>query len=285
MAFRIAWATDIHFDHLNDDEKGMRGFAANLCKDRPDCVVLAGDISISSALVKHLAFLESCIERPIYFVLGNHDYWNGDIASVRSRMSEISRQSSYLKYLPTMEYAKLAQNIAVVGNDCWYDMYYGDWKKNVSFMNDWVYTRDFVPFLNASNGFVNPQNVNIMGIINKSRQLALDSVMHIRNGIKQAAARGFSEIIVVSHVPPFPDSMIDKQKNVIDEVDGAPFFACKTLGDMLLNASSAYPNVNFIVLTGHTHSACAGRITKNLSVFVGGAEYGKPAAQKPLDFH
>ena len=78
------WATDIHLDHLTDEavvqfaQSGRAAGAAGL--------FVTGDISNAQAIVKHLAMLESGLSVPIYFVLGNHDYYGGRIENVRKQM-------------------------------------------------------------------------------------------------------------------------------------------------------------------------------------------------------
>ena len=72
MGMRLAWATDIHLDFLADEQ--VRAFAGALVADRPDAVILSGDLSHAEQLEHHLRLLAGATSCPIYFVLGNHDY-------------------------------------------------------------------------------------------------------------------------------------------------------------------------------------------------------------------
>src|SRR5687768_3888091 len=74
---RLAWATDIHLDFLDDD--GVRRFAAELAAPRADALILSGDLSHAEVLEHHLRLLAQGVPGPIYFVLGNHDYYGSAI--------------------------------------------------------------------------------------------------------------------------------------------------------------------------------------------------------------
>ena len=63
-----------------------------------------------------------------------------------------------------------------------------------------------------------------------------------------------------------------------------PWFTSKMMGDMLMDASKAFPQHTFTVFCGHTHGKFDGKITDNLSVHVGGAEYNKPGLQGTFEF-
>ena len=60
---------------------------------KPDAVLLGGDIGEAPSLKGYLLGLEDHLERPIYFVLGNHDFYQGSIADVRDEMFGLTQQS------------------------------------------------------------------------------------------------------------------------------------------------------------------------------------------------
>jgi len=113
-----------------------------------------------------------------------------------------------------------------------------------------------------------------------SRSLAREAVLHVQASIK-SAVRYHHNIIVLTHVPPFKESHVYNGK--IGDDDAQPWFTSKMMGDMLLDASKAYPSHRFTVLAGHTHGKWSGKITDNLSVNVGGAEYYAPALQQLVE--
>jgi predicted MPP superfamily phosphohydrolase len=50
----------------------------------------------------------------------------------------------------------------------------------------------------------------------------------------------------------------------------------KAAGDVLIKLASSHRQVQFVVLSGHTHDAAAVQIADNLRILVAGAEYGRP---------
>lgn len=271
---KYAWATDIHLDHLRSDDD-LVNFATQMVALDPPGVFITGDISNAQHLVYHLSALEKLVQRPIFFVLGNHDYYNGEIEVVRKAMRELSNMSQFLKYMPLNSYVALTPNTALVGHDGWYDAFYGDADRSRFMMNDWVLTKDFVQHSGGSQYMRTMGNVkDRASLISHVRKLAHEGVMHVHNGIK-SAARYHKNIVVLTHYPPFPESHVYNGKQ--GDSDAMPWFTSKMMGDMLLDAAKAYPNVNFTVLAGHTHGKYDGTPVANLKVHVGGADYGRPA--------
>lgn len=260
-----AWATDIHLDFLGGDDQRLIRFAESLVAQNPTGLLLTGDLSTAKTLVYHLSALERVVQRPIYFVLGNHDYYGSAIEPVRKAMRELTNVSPFLRYMPTMPYYALTPTTAVVGHDAWYDAYYGDAQRSNFGMTDWRAIQDFAQV-----------NGNKATIITQARKLAHEGVTHVHNGIKQAV-RYHRNIVVLTHYPPFRESHIYEGK--IGDEDAQPWFTCKMMGDMLLDASKAFPTHTFTVLAGHTHGKYTGKITDNLIVNVGGAEYYAPQLQ------
>lgn len=262
---KYAWATDIHLDFLANRPQELITFAESLIKDGPTGIFLTGDISTAKNVVYHLSALEKVVQRPIYFVLGNHDYYGSSIEQVRKTMRELSNASPFLRYMPTMPYYGLSPSTAVIGHDGWYDGYYGDWQTSSFGMNDW----------SAIHEFREVQG-NKATIVSVARKLAHEGVTHCHNAIKQAV-RYHKNIVLLTHIPPFRESHIFQGK--IGDDNTQPWFTSKMMGDMLLDASKAFPSHTFTVLAGHTHGKYSGKIKDNLIVNVGGAEYYQPALQ------
>ena len=91
------------------------------------------------------------------------------------------------------------------------------------------------------------------------------------------AAALFPEVLVLTHVPPFPEAAWHEGRPSGD--DFLPFFSCKAVGDLLLGAAAAHPRVEFTVYCGHTHGGGVTQPAENLTVHTGAAEYGKPTHQ------
>jgi Icc protein len=266
---RYSWATDIHLDHLGGDNQKLIRFGESLVKDNPSGVFLTGDLSIANQLIFHLAALERIVQRPVYFVLGNHDYYGAPIEPLRQRMRELTNVSPFLRYMPTMPYYSLTPATAVVGHDCWYDANHGDWQNSSFHMADWTAIHDFLPV-----------NGNRATIVSQARLLAHAGVKHIHDGIK-AATKYHKNIVVLTHFPPFPQAHIHEGQ--VGDNSALPWYTNKMLGDVMTDASKSFPGVNFTVLAGHTHGKATYQAAANLRVHVGGAEYGNPQLQGLID--
>ena len=271
---RFAWATDIHLDHLGDDKQRIIQFGESLIKDGPTGIFLTGDISVARLLAYHLGALEQICKRPIYFILGNHDYYGARVADVRGLMKNLTNASPFLKYMPTVPYLALtgpgmSGQTAVIGHDGWYDAYYGDYNTSSFQMLDWRAIHDFIEVNGAKST-----------IVAKAREYALEGVTYVQNSIKQAV-RYHKNLIILTHYPPFAQAHIHEGHQ--GDGNAAPWFTSKMMGDMLLSAAKAYPAVNFTVLAGHTHGKYEGKIAPNLRVLVGGADYGHPALAGLID--
>lgn len=266
---KYAWATDCHLDFLQDDQARLIKFAESLVVQNPAGIFLTGDISVARKLIFHMSAIEKVVQRPVYFILGNHDYYGADTEQVRKAMRELTNASGFLRYMPTMEYFALTPTTAVVGHDGWYDGLYGDAQGSTFGMLDWTSIGNFVQIRG-----------NKASILVEARKLAHEGVLHVHNGIKKAV-RYHKSVVVLTHYPPFPQCHVHEGKP--GEKNAMPWFTSKMMGDLLLQASSAYPAVNFTVLCGHTHGEWSGQITPNLKVLVGGAEYYAPKLQGHIE--
>src|SRR5690242_7223165 len=96
MTFRLAWATDIHLEFCED--AGVAAFLDALNAARPDAVLLTGDIGQAPSIASFLQRIELGTSCPIYYVLGNHDFYKGSIAAVRAGLSATSAaRASWLR--------------------------------------------------------------------------------------------------------------------------------------------------------------------------------------------
>ncbi len=69
---RLGWVTDIHLDFLAPPKR--EAFFAALRAQASDGLLFSGDVAEAPTLVSHLEDMAAAVQRPIYFVLGNHDF-------------------------------------------------------------------------------------------------------------------------------------------------------------------------------------------------------------------
>jgi hypothetical protein len=86
---KLAWLTDIHLNFLDHNE--VEGFIRTVAEMPCDGILLSGDIGEAPNLVSLLNKLSIAFAGPIYFVLGNHDFYRGSIAGVRESIKEPAR--------------------------------------------------------------------------------------------------------------------------------------------------------------------------------------------------
>lgn len=260
-----AWLTDLHLDCVSDEE--VVQFVEKQRSLSLQGVFITGDISVGNQLIKHLALLERGFGCPIYFVLGNHDFYGVAIEDQRKAMKELCNMSSYLKYMNDTPYVSLTPTTALVGHDGWYDARNGTPLTGKVILNDWYKIREFWPHTGMPN------------VISRSQQLAHEATTSVMNSIK-AAVRYATNIIILTHVPPFTDVAVYRGKPT--EPDFLPWYTSKFMGDMLLDAAKAFPDKRFTVLCGHTHGGAAKQIAPNMIARCGEVTYGKPAVQDQI---
>ena len=262
---RIAWATDIHLEFV--DVQGRRAFIDQLRGSTPDAVILAGDIGTVVSVDDYLDEIDDACDCPVLFVLGNHDFYGGSIHAVRERVAALARSSRGLEYLTVGGVVELTSSTGVVGHDGWGDARSGNFAESGLRLNDFRLIRELTGLPWAALG-------------EKLQRLGDEAADHLRRVLSEAAER-FEHVIVVTHVPPFPAACLNDGRPSGD--DGLPFFACKAVGDAILEAAASHPDRQFTVLCGHTHAAAEVRVAPNVLTIAGGAEYGSPRLQAMLE--
>jgi hypothetical protein len=57
-----------------------------------EAVLLGGDIAEAGSLEGFLRLLAGRLHTPLYFVLGNHDFFGGNVAGIRGRLAALTRE-------------------------------------------------------------------------------------------------------------------------------------------------------------------------------------------------
>jgi 3',5'-cyclic AMP phosphodiesterase CpdA len=262
---RLAWATDIHLEFLTPP--ALATFCTTLANSPADAFLISGDISQARGLPKHLRILERVVERPVYFVLGNHDFYHGKIALVREQVREITAVSSWLRWLPAAGAVELTPTTGLLGHDGWADGRLGDYAGSPVLLNDYRLIDDFV-------GLDAEKRLALL------QRLGDEAAAYLRDQLERTRNR-WSKLIVLTHVPPFAAAAwhLGRPSNN----DWLPHFSCKAMGDVLEQAANAAPDTEILVLCGHTHSPGEVLVGPNLRVMTGGARYGAPVIQREWD--
>ncbi len=267
---QLAWLTDIHLNFA--DAPHRRRFLESV-RDRADAVAISGDIGESHDVGQFLTEMDAIIQKPIYFVLGNHDFYKGSIAKTRVEVAEIAQESGHLEYLTAGGVIELTPNTAIIGHDGWADGRFGD------YWNSDVLLNDFVLIDELSKWFVG-YSLDKENLIEELCTLADEAARHFEKVLTDAVSR-YRNVIAVTHVPPFREAAWYEGKMSDDNY--APHFSSKVVGDVLMKVMQAYPQSNLLVLCGHTHGDGELQVLDNLRVLTGKAKYKEPEIQRVLE--
>src|ERR1700759_782658 len=108
---RLVWLTDIHLNFLSAEE--VDSFLAVVRRAEPDAILLTGDIGEAQSVSPILQKLADAWPWPIYFVLGNHDFYGGSIAGIRAEAAALGRAKSNLLYLTALDAVELTPNVGL----------------------------------------------------------------------------------------------------------------------------------------------------------------------------
>ena len=263
---RLAWLTDIHLNFLLTEQ--TLAFLRVVRSTEPDAVLISGDIAEAHDLRRYLELIDDELALPVYFVLGNHDFYHGSISQVRAIADDVCRHRPKLHFLTHCESPiELTPNVALVGHDGWADGRLGDYERSIVQMTDWSVIGDFI-------GRDKWRRWPIV------QSLGDEAAAHLRRVLPLALDR-FATAIVLTHVPPLREACWHEGR--LSDDDWAPHFACKAVGDALLEIARLYPDRQIDVYCGHTHGEGKCRPLQNLYIHTGGAEYGEPQIQRILD--
>lgn len=277
MEMRVAWLSDVHLDFVGQWRR--RWLAARVAARLPDTVVISGDLADGRTVAAALATLATWIRCPIYFVLGNHDFYHRQIADVRAEvvagaqapartgalpetpLTATKGWPANLRYLPAVEVAQLGPGVAVVGHDGWADGRNGDYAGSRVVPHDFRYIHDFQVLGTPE------QRLRLM------QRLAGEAAAHFARVLPRAAA-AYARVIAITHTPPFAEASC--YRGAPSGPDVLPFYSNRCVGEVLREVMARYPACRLTVLAGHTHGACRYVAAPNIEVLTPAATYGRP---------
>lgn len=260
----LVWVTDIHLNFIST--ASVETFCRRIADAEPDAVLVGGDIGEAPNVAAYLQSMAERLARPIYFVLGNHDFYHGSMVEVRQAMAALTRQSEWLRYLPECGVVELTEYTGLLGHDAWGDGRIGDYAGSGVLLNDYRLIKGLTGLSKAAR-------------LHQLNALGDEAAEHLRRVLPDALAQ-FQRVLVLLHVPPFREACW--HQGHISDADWLSHFTCKAVGDVLYEAMSARTDRQMTVLCGHTHGAGTAQILPNLAVKTGGAEYGWPNLQELL---
>ncbi|MBS1795321.1 MAG: metallophosphoesterase [Acidobacteria bacterium] len=254
---KLAWATDIHLDRLSEND--YLEYKEYLKELNPDRLIISGDIAEGEKVFRSLRDFDETFDFPIYFVLGNHDFYFGTFAAVEEKIRELVANSRNLTWLTEAGVIRLNDSTALIGVEGW-----GDGRNGTVDISR-GYTKDLL----LIGDYKDLDRSGINELLNTKGTYYAENL----SGRLAEAVAGFENVFLVTHVPPFVEVCFDRSLRIHDEFR-QPFYTCKAIGDLLLATMSGHPNCRMTVLCGHTHEKADVQVLENLRVRVKESSYG-----------
>lgn len=266
---KVAWATDVHLNWIAEERK-REEWIRSILKGSPDAVVLTGDIADGPETAGYLRYLEAELRRPIYFVLGNHDFYGRSVREARREAEQLAAESEFLVYLTASEIVQLTPDTAIIGHDGWGDARLGDYRNSRVWLADFVAIKD-----------LQQVHSNRDAMRERLHELGDEAARHIADVLPKTLSQ-YTRVVLATHVPPYRESAWYDGR--FSDDDWLPFFSCKVVGDVLRDVMQRRPDRQLLVLCGHTHGSGEAQILDNLRVLTGGSGYDGPAPCRILEF-
>lgn len=265
-ALKLIWLTDIHLNFL--EKEARQRFYDKLAASPGDAILLSGDISEAPTLVQTLQEMAAATIKPIYFVLGNHDYYHGSVSGVRKSMRALIRSQPLLRWLTALEAQRLDDQTLLVGSDTWADGRAGNYAQSSVVVND---SRLIADLFQSST-------LGKEALLKKMQYLAGRDARALKKVLQEGIQRYLpKKIILLLHVPPFEDACL--YAGGPGNPDFLPFFCSHITGTLLMDIAKKHPEIAFLVLCGHTHNKAEFHPSANITIKVGAAEYNAPDIQ------
>lgn len=261
---RFAWLTDIHLNFLERPQ--CERFLDDVARQHADGILIGGDIAEGHTLEAYLRMIADRVGGPVYFVLGNHDFYYSSLGATRDTARAVCRAIPSLHWLSESGIVPLSDQTALIGSDGWADGRLGNFFESDVDMTDYFLIED-LSRLDPKSRF---QKLNALG----------DEAAAYFRRLLPEALRQFERVILLTHVPPFREASWHEQ-GVCDD-NHLPHFASRAVGEVLLQIMQEHPARHLTVLCGHTHGRGDVQMAPNLVVKTGGAEYGSPVIQEIL---
>ena len=267
---RLTWITDVHLEFPG--KQGREEFYDTIAYQKPDHILITGDISNAVELQGHLFEMQEHVKTPIIFVMGNHDYYGGSIEEMREWAEDV-RSGPYGAdvFWAQDSIIFLNDSACIVGVDGWADGQLGDPKGSHILLNDWT----LIDEMDSANiGRDRRKRLKMLKALGKADADIL------RPRLTEALGQ-FDHVYVMTHVPPWKAATWHNGSHSDDS--WLPWFSCKAVGDCIEEVSALMPGKKITVLCGHTHGSGYSKISDDIEVYTGAATYYLPEVQLNFD--
>lgn len=260
---KLIWASDVHLNFLHNEEDLRNEFYLQLKEagDANSVILLTGDIAEGENVAKYVEEMTNKTGKSVYFVLGNHDFYGSSVLAAKQSVK-------HLNYLPKNMGTPLSDDTILIGVDGWGDCRNGDYENSRLTMSDWLHINDLRKEYGRGMQCLKTQLMKLADMDAKK----------LERRVIKAIKDGFKRIIIATHVPPFEEVCLNAGKK--STPSGLPFFSSQCLGTTILPIAKKNPRVDFLWLSGHTHSRAKYKPCNNLTSKVAKADYFYPKIEE-----
>lgn len=260
---RLAWITDIHLNFVKLEDRNR--FYATIRAASPDAVLIGGDIAEAPTFQGYLREMQRAFQTPVYFVLGNHDFYRSSIPDVTASLRGLDIPKA--TWLTHSDVQLVTDKTALIGDDGWADGRFGNHTYSPIYLNDYELINEFV-------------GLDKSGRLRLLNALGDAAAKRLKAKLEEACVLR-KRILMLTHVPPFREACW--HEGHISDDNWLPHFACKAMGEAMLEVMDEQPECELTVLCGHTHGQGIAHPRPNVVVHSAGAVYGRPALQQILE--
>jgi len=262
---RLVWTTDLHLDHAPTEMRER--WLSLIANQTPAGLLIGGDIAESGSSLdwlRQLAYSTSC---PIYFVLGNHDFYDQSIRITRQNVVRLCREHEHLHYLtdcgsiPLRDATSHQVAAYLIGEDAWGDGTCGNFEKSFVKLADFSRILDFKTLSQEKR----------KDLLIELGRLSAERLTTKLESVPESTER----VIILTHVPPFVEACWYEGKTADEH--WSPFFVCGQMGVVLRKFAEMRPRCQVVVLCGHTHHQGVTQPLENLIVHTGQSVIGHPS--------
>jgi len=258
---RVLLSADLHY-HVRS-RPVLERFAQQIQRERPDCLVLAGDIGHPLANFQRALSLFAGLSCPKLALAGNHDVWSGDHASqlLWDRLLEQAARQAGFFWLDRETFH--LGSLGICGTLGWYDYSARD-------LSVPLLPRDYY----INKGMFNNDG-NYVDWDATDEEFAAQELQAFAARLdKLCRDPTITQILVATHVPPFAENLEYRPDDLAWSFGNA-YFGNLTLGRAIVRC----PKVTHVV-SGHTHRGGVWSIAVPHGIVeshVVGSDYGRPA--------
>jgi predicted phosphohydrolase len=262
---RITVTADLHVAHYFRPMEMVKAFKGYLEENKPDILLIAGDISQGANDGNNPAIKAVLTANPsTYFVMGNHDVWSGPHIKLDPPTAMERNLREHYGFGIPLERSWIDEetfyavgDTAIVGSMGFPDFQHPHFKPLIRRLN-----------MGGTKGDMSNMKIVPLGWLHYTYQI--NRAFRVR--LEKAVNSGAKRILVVTHYSNFEGQCMV----VNDEV--SPYFFNQTAGRDILELARKNRGVTFWCVSGHSHEFARGDLKmeeENVYVYgcVGG--YGK----------